>query len=405
MIARRVIRLTEEKKRKGKEKKKKKKKKRIIDLGRPTLEAYFTEINLAIECSLKAARDLPHWASKHNIDVEEDLFRIPWNFPFFLAMMPIIGVLAAGCCWVLKPSELAPSCSKLLGDLVPQYLDQRACRVTQGGVEETTALLDLKWDHIFYTGSTRITCHIAQKATAHLTWTTLELGGKCPILLDPSTDLDLAAKRILFGKSHNFRQTYVSPDYLLIPTQNDPSILTCIIESFHHAYTSFFPSDSHRLTLSRISSSTHFTHLTTLLSNMKGCVILGGHTDTTTLQMDLTMVTGVQEDDPLMSEEIFGPILPILKVRNWEEAIQIVGRVSGTPLVVYMFSEDGGIKEMVRKCMRSGSLMCNCTFLQMAVYELPYGGIGESGSGCSNKACMEEFSNIHSQIDVPTSKL
>ncbi|KAK0434276.1 Aldehyde/histidinol dehydrogenase, partial [Desarmillaria tabescens] len=124
-----------------------------------------------------------------------------WNFPFFLATMPIIGALAAGSCWVLKPSELSPSSSKILGVLVPRYLDQRACRVIQGGVEETTALLDLKWDHIFYTGNARSARHIAQKAAVHLTPTTLELGGKCPVLLDPSsTDLDLAAKRILPGK-------------------------------------------------------------------------------------------------------------------------------------------------------------------------------------------------------------
>ncbi|KAK0430451.1 Aldehyde/histidinol dehydrogenase, partial [Desarmillaria tabescens] len=244
----------------------------------------------------------------------------------------------------------------------------------------------------------------AQKAAVYLTPTTLELDGKCPVLNpnQSSADLDVVTKRILFGKCHNSGQTCVSPDYLVVPTQNDPSVLPRIIASFRRAYTSFFPSDSHP-TLSRISSPAHLARLTSLLTRSKGRVVLGGHADPANLRMDVTLV-GVDETDPLMSEEIFGPILPILEIRDWEEAVQLVDTVSGAPLVVYLFSEDAVVKEIVRNRTRSGSLVCGCTFLQMAVYELPYGGIGESGSGRSNKSAMEEFSYIRSQIDVPTSE-
>ncbi|KAK0201342.1 Aldehyde/histidinol dehydrogenase [Desarmillaria ectypa] len=391
------------------------------DIGRPTLEAYFTEINTAVERSLKAAWDLPHWADGRDVEVNEDMFRAwrprvrkepkgvgliisPWNFPFFLATMPIIGALAAGCCWVLKPSELAPHCSKLLGELIGKYLDPRACRVVQGGVEETTTLLNLKWDHIFYTGNARIARAIAHKAAEHLTPTTLELGGKCPVLLDPkSADLDVAVKRIMFGKCHNSGQTCVSPDYLVIPTYDDPEVIPRVIEAFKRAYASFYPSGgalSHPGAVSRIGSLAHFTRLAALLSHTKGRVVLGGHADLVSLRMEVTLVVGVGEEDVLMGEEIFGPVLPVLEVRDWEEAVAVVRRV-GAPLVTYIFSEDGSVKEMVRKGTKSGSSVCNCTFLQMAVYELPFGGVGESGSGRSNKACMDEFSYIRSEVDVP----
>ncbi|KAG7439878.1 aldehyde dehydrogenase [Guyanagaster necrorhizus] len=393
------------------------------DLGRPTLESYFTEINTAVDRSLKAARDLPRWAAEHDVEVDEDLFRpwnprirrepkgvgliiSPWNFPFFLATMPIIGALAAGCCWVLKPSELAPNCASALGDLVGRYLDQRACRVVQGGVEQTTALLDLRWDHIFYTGNATIARSISHKAAQHLTPTTLELGGKCPVLLDPKStcNMDLAAKRILFGKCQNSGQICVSPDYLVIPTYDDPGVLPRVVESFKRAYDSFYPSSggalAHPESLSRIGSLRHFTRLASLLTHTKGRVVLGGHADLLSLRIQPTVVVGVGEDDVLMGEEIFGPVLPVLEVGSWEEAVRVVRRV-GTPLVTYVFSEDEGVKAILRERTRSGSLVFNCTFLQMAVYELPYGGVGESGSGRSNKACMEEFSYVRSQIDVP----
>ncbi|KAK7051314.1 Hexadecenal dehydrogenase [Paramarasmius palmivorus] len=391
------------------------------DLGRPYLESYMNEVNAIIERSLISVKQLPDWAKdedKSN-DVPEwqkdwkprihrtpkgvVLIIAPWNYPVILSLQPLIGAIAAGCPAVLKPSEVASHVSDTLAEYIPKYLDTNAYQVVTGGVPETTKLLELKWDHIFYTGNGTIARIIAKAAAQHLTPLTLELGGKSPVIVDPATDLEVAAKRILFGKTSNAGQICVSPDYVLIPTGSDPTARDRFVEALKKAYAECFPDEGPLDSphYSRIINPAHYNRVTSLLERTKGQVVLGGGKDSKNCKIEPTVIVDVEEGDALLEGENFGPLLPIVTVNSVEEAVERINQ-RDHPLVLYVFSQDEKFKVYVRENTMSGGIVYNDTFMQLAVNELPFGGVGESGYGRQVlRYTYELFSYQRSSVDMP----
>ncbi|KAK0457732.1 aldehyde dehydrogenase, partial [Desarmillaria tabescens] len=391
------------------------------DVGKPAMEAYSYEISPILERVMITATNLPEWAKpEHKTDLFDHnqkawspkvyfspkgvvLVIVPWNFPLILSMQPLIAAISAGCCCAIKVSEIAPYTGHLLADLVPKYLDTEAYQVILGAVPETTKILELKWDHIFYTGHGHVGRIVSAAAAKHLTPLTLELGGKSPVILDPSYDLDVAAKRIMYGKVTNCGQICVAPDYLIVPTNGNHDILTKVVEALRRAHASFF-SDASPLestSYARIVSKNHFERLNSLLTRTNGTIVLGGKVDVDRLKIEPTIATGIQPDDALMEGELFGPILPVIEVGTFEDACELVSQ-GDHPLVLYAFTQNEDTKILIRDGTTSGNLVYNDTFIQLAVAELPFGGVGESGHGRqAGRYGFESFSYLRSSIDMP----
>ncbi|KAJ6470758.1 aldehyde dehydrogenase [Mycena vitilis] len=380
------------------------------DLGKPRLEAYAHEIGPVIARCLLTVRQLDDWAKPILVDSLDwqkplkatvhkaakgvVLIISPWNYPLTLTLQPLQGAIAAGCCAVVKPSETSPHYSELIAELFPRYMDPSAYRIVLGEVAETTKLLDLQF---FYTGNSSIARIICAAAAKHLTPLTLELGGKSPVIIDPSFDLNLAAKRILWAKAQNCGQFCVSPDYVLIPRVHQDEFISALKQW----YAEFFPGGSlNSSSISRIVSPEHHARLTDLLKRSKGAVVLGGQTEGNT-KIEVTVLKNVLADDALMDGEIFGPILPILPVDNVQDAIDFV-RQRDHPLVLYAFTEIPEIKKQVLEETMSGSISFNDLVHQLACDELPFGGVGESGYGRQIlKHSFDAFSYERASVDVP----
>ncbi|KAI6046589.1 Aldehyde/histidinol dehydrogenase [Pisolithus marmoratus] len=305
-----------------------------------------------------------------------------------LTLQPLVGAIAAGRCAVLKPSEAVPHFSKLLAELVPRYIDASAYHVVSGAVPETTKILELQWDHIFYTGNGRIARHVASAAAKHLTPCSLELGGKSPVVVDASYDMELAAKRILWGKCNNI---CVAPDYILVPRQKQDEL----VRRFEKAYKAFFPNgaldDAH---YGGIVNDFHFQRLSALLDRSQGEQVGGafeGKRDPTRRRIEPTTVKGVDENDPLLEEEIFGPILPVIAVDSLDEAIDFIN-ARPHPLVLYAFTEDPVVKERLINETQSGGIAFNDTFQHLADgYQFM-------------RYSFDAFTHLRSSVDIPKSE-
>ncbi|KAI0694525.1 Aldehyde/histidinol dehydrogenase [Cytidiella melzeri] len=384
------------------------------DLGKQRLECASTELGPTVHGALHAAEHLEDWArpEKPKVDAWRSnwdatvypvpkgiaLIISPWNFPVVLALLPMVGAIAAGCPVVLKPSELTPTVSGLLARMFEQYMDPAAYIVVQGEIPETTKLLHLRWNHILYTGSGRVGRLVAAAAAKHVTPVTLELGGKSPVIIAPDADIDLAAKRVLFGKIQNSGQLCVTPDYVLVPR----AIAEDFKRAMKKAYASFFPTDplAADSPWSRIVNDMQYKRLMNLILTTKGTVLTGGVGDFRR-RIATTVVGDVKLDDPLMEEEIFGPILPIVEVEDVDEAISIVAD-RHSPLVVYVFSNDEEVKQKCLERTSSGSLIFNDTVWQIVVHEMPFGGIGESGYGSYfSKNTFDVFTHRRSYCNMP----
>ncbi|KAJ7909225.1 Aldehyde/histidinol dehydrogenase [Mycena leptocephala] len=387
------------------------------DLGRHKLECSFPEIAPIVASAIRAADSLEEWHKPEKPEVEEwrsswdttiytspkgvVLIIGPWNYPYGTMILPLIGAIAAGCTCIVKPSEFNPTVAQLLADLFPKYLDQAAYRIVNGAAAETTALLELRWDHIFFTGSGRVGRIIAAAAAKNVTPLTLELGGKSPVFIDTgNTDIELAAKRILWGKQQNCGQLCVAPDYILVPRAHQDAA----VEAFKKAYRTFWPHPKGALDplseMGAILNIQHHARLTELLRRTKGNVVHGGSSEGTR-RIDPTLVADVGLDDVLMEDEIFGPIIPIVPVDDVNEAIEIIrGRPS--PLVIYVFTDSEETKNKFLESTSSGTLVLNDTFTQLGVYEMPFGGQGESGYGSyMGKSSFNTFVHRRSYINVP----
>ena len=377
------------------------------DLGRPEFEAYFeiatlSEINLAIK-KLKAwmkpkrvKSTLENFPSSAWIQPEPlgvVLIIGPWNYPFQLMMSPLVGAIAAGNCAILKPSEHAPATAKVVSELIADTFDSSYITVFEGDASVSQQLLAEKFDHIFFTGGTAIGRIVMEAAAKHLTPVTLELGGKSPCIVDADINLDHAARRIVWGKFINAGQTCIAPDYLLIDRTIKDAFLTKLTEVIRE----FFGEDpSQSPDLSRIINQRQFDRLTALLGS--GTTVIGGETEPSSRYIAPTVLDNVTWESPVMQDEIFGPILPVLTYERLEDVIdQINARPK--PLALYLFSRDQAKHQQVLTETSSGGVCLNDTVLHIGVPGLPFGGVGQSGMGSYHgKATFDTFSHYKSVL-------
>lgn len=340
----------------------------------------------------------------------------PWNYPVSLLLIPLVSAIAAGNCCLLKPSELAPETASVLKQLLEAYLDTAAIAVFLGGVPETTVLLKQKFDHIFFTGSSRVGKIVMQAAAEHLTPVTLELGGKSPCIVDRDVSLKLAARRIVFGKLMNSGQTCIAVDYLLcFPDQlNDLAReLECAVRE-HYSSEAGNPNVSNT---SRIVNKAHFDRLSKLveceLSSKDNLLLFGGKTDSKTLRIEPTAIylgplshlESKINERSLMKEEIFGPILPVLTIESIEEAVDFVNN-GQRPLACYLFTNSKASRKYVLQNTLSGGVCVNDTLVQFACPKLPFGGVGNSGFGQSHGFYgFKAFSHCRATLERPLSLL
>ncbi|KAF7426026.1 hypothetical protein PC9H_008391 [Pleurotus ostreatus] len=387
------------------------------DLGRPSVENYFLEIGPCIGEAKKVYQSVDKWAKPEKPAFTFNFFAMrpvirkepkgvvliisPFNYPLWLTIGPVLGALAAGNAVAIKPSENATAVSGLLTELIPKYLDRDLVRVVNGAIPETTRLLELQWDHILYTGSGRVGKIVSLAAAKHLTPITLELGGKSPVVVDPSCDLETAARRIMWGKIVNAGQTCVAPDYILVPKEFQDTLANALKD----AYDKFFPETakpSTNGTYSRLITPQAFNRVNKLLKGTQGTIVFGGEVDEATKYIQPTVVKDVQANDTLMSEEIFGPLLPIVPVKDIDEAIAFIN-ARDHPLALYLFATDKGIKAKVFDNTQSGAAVANECVIHPAVEGLPFGGIGPSGSGChTGKFTFDTFTHLRASMDSPS---
>ncbi len=385
------------------------------DFGKPPLEGWLTEIGHVANEIAHIQRHLEAWAAPERVPVRTllrpararvqpeplgvALVIAPWNYPVHLLLLPMAYAIAAGNAVVGKPSEVTPATSAALARLVPRYLDERTTAVVEGGVEETTALLDARWDHIFYTGNGRVGRVVMAAAARHLTPVTLELGGKSPVIVERSADVRTAARRVAWGKYLNAGQTCVAPDYVLVDEEVEQPFVSALAEAVRSFYGER-PLDSPDL--ARIVDDRHFARLSGLLDAAGPArVAVGGARDAERRLVEPTVLTGVGWDDAVMAEEIFGPILPVITVSGVGEAVDAVN-AGDKPLALYVFSEDRAVVERVISSTSSGGVGVNCTLLQLAVTDLPFGGVGASGMGSYHgKAGFDTFSHRKAVLSRP----
>lgn len=318
------------------------------------------------------------------------------ELPLQLALAPLVGALAAGNTAVVKPSELAPATSAAIAELLPRYLGPGTVAVVEGAVPETTALLEQRFDHIFYTGNGAVGRVVMTAAAKHLTPVTLELGGKSPVVVEPGVDLAATAQRIVRGKFLNAGQTCVAPDYVLAIGDAAAELPAQLATAVHAAYGDDPAADPE---YGRIVNERHFDRLTALLGS--GRVVTGGDHDRAARYLAPTVLADVEVDAPVMREEIFGPILPIVAVPDLDAAIAFVnGR--DKPLALYAFTESADTKRRLTAETSSGALAFGLPVSHLAVPELPFGGVGESGMGrYHGEYSIDTFSHTKAILDKP----
>jgi aldehyde dehydrogenase (NAD+) len=372
------------------------------DLGKPAAEAWVGDLAPVLMEIRGALRNLRRWTRPERVGglpllgraqlIQEPLGVVliisAWNYPVSLLLSPLVGALAAGNTVVLKPSEVAAHTSAVLARRVREYLDPAGVAVVEGGVEQTTALLEQHFDHIFYTGNGAVGRIVMEAAARELASVTLELGGKSPCIVDCDVDLEIAARRIAWGKFINAGQTCVAPDYVLVHERCEDELIVALgvaIESFYGEDPSASPD------YARIVNRRHWERLCALLAD--GDVVIGGEVDASRCYIAPTVLRNVSADSAIMKEEIFGPILPLLRVKSMEDAVDFVNE-RDRPLALYLFSEDEEVREEVLEETSSGGVCVNGTLLQSAHPSLPFGGIGESGTGAYHgRHTFEAFSH------------
>jgi aldehyde dehydrogenase (NAD+) len=295
----------------------------------------------------------------------------PWNYPVHLGVVPLAQAFAAGNCAVLKPSEMTPACAGVLSELLPRYTDPEAVTVVQGGPVETLALIEQRPDHCFFTGSPAVGRQILAAAAPHLIPVTLELGGKCPAIVTSSANLEVAARRIAFGKLVNSGQTCVAPDYVLVDRQVRDEFVDRLVATIHTF------SEGRMVP---IVNERHAERIAALLHASGGRIALGGQIDSQAMIGQPTVVVDPDPGSPLLSEEIFGPVLPVVTVDSLASAIDQV-RAGSHPLASYLFTEDRSDEATTIERLSTGATVINHVMVHLSVSDLPFGGVGTSGMG------------------------
>ncbi|MFF4057851.1 aldehyde dehydrogenase family protein [Streptomyces sp. NPDC001668] len=360
-----------------------------MDLGRGAAESWLGDITSTRGEALYARRRLRSWMKRKRQRVPlsqqpasgwvqyEPLGIVlvigPWNYPVYLSLGPLVAAVAAGNCAVLKPSELAPATSALLARLVPRYLDPEAVKVVEGDAVVTQDLLALGFDHVLFTGGTEIGKKIMAGAAPTLTPVTLELGGKSPAIVLADADLDVAARRIAWVKLMNSGQTCIAPDYVLVERTVRDALVDRVVASMKA-----FRAD--QVGGMRIVNERQFDRIAGYLDATEGAVVTGGGTDRAALTVEPTVVVDPAPDEPLMTEEIFGPVLPVLTVDSPDEAIRFVTR-RPKPLALYVFSRGRAARTRLVDEIPAGGAVVNHAAMHCLVPSLPFGGVGASGIG------------------------
>lgn len=378
-----------------------------MDLGRPEYEGYF-EITVLSDLSY-ILKNLKSWAKPRRVGLSLPLLPgsawiqpeplgvvliiSPWNYPFSLAIAPLMGAIAAGNCAIVKPSEVTPTTSKVIAALIKATFPPEYVTVVEGGVETSQALLAEKFDHIFFTGGTRIGRIVMKAAATHLTPVTLELGGKSPCIIEPGVNLEIAAKRIVWGKFVNAGQTCIAPDYLLVHETVKPTLLQLLPQTIE----TFFGNDpAVSPDLGRVVNERQFDRLVGLMQGEE--IVVGGQTQRENRYIAPTILDNVSWDAPIMQDEIFGPLLPVLTYTDLEEAIEEIN-ARPKPLALYLFSNDQTVQDQVLTRTSSGGMCLNDVFWQFAVQDLPFGGVGDSGIGAyRGKASFDTFSHLRGVV-------
>ena len=378
------------------------------DLNKPEFEAYATEIGVVREIDY-AIKHLKSWVKPKKVSTSIEQFPSsaciypeplgvvliisPWNYPFQLMISPLVGAIAAGNCAILKPSELAANTSRIVTQITKKTFDPAYITSIEGGVETSQELLAEKFDHIFFTGGTKIGQLVMEAAAKHLTPVTLELGGKSPCIVDSNVHIEHAAKRIAWGKFINAGQTCIAPDYLLV----DRTVKNDLLMSIKQCIQEFYGDDPAKSPdYGRIINQRHFERLASFLN--EGQPYIGGQTNPEERYIAPTIIDGVDWDTPVMQEEIFGPILPVLEYSDLSDAIAKIN-ARPKPLALYLFSKDQQKQERVLQETSSGGVCINDTVMQVGVSELPFGGVGSSGIGSYHgKASFDTFSHQKSVL-------
>lgn len=388
------------------------------DFKKSEYESVMTETSIVISELKSSIKNLRSWAKPKrvfpallNFPSSSKIYKepygavlviAPWNYPYQLALVPLIGAIAAGNTVVLKPSELTPHTSKITKEIIEAVFASQLVAVVEGGVEVSTALLEERWDYIFFTGSVQVGKIIAKAAAKHLTPITLELGGKNPCIIDDTAAIALAAKRIVWGKCINAGQTCIAPDYLIIHKKVKDEFVRCFQEEVTKAY-GLNPQESNDYP--RIVNEKNFDRLANMLSNEK--ILVGGNTDKETLYIAPTLIDNPSMDSEVMKGEIFGPISPVLTYKDEAELEALILRYE-KPLALYVFTKRTAFAKQIIRNFSFGGGTINDTTVHFANSRLPFGGVGESGIGnYHGKRTFDLFSHhkgmVHryNWLDVP----
>lgn len=379
------------------------------DLGRPQFESFLAEIAMCLEDVNFAMDNLEDWVEPRKVKtpftlqparsyIYPDPFGVclivsPWNYPYNLAILPLIGAVAAGNCALVKPSELAPHTSKVLADMIADNFDPEYIALAEGGVEVSRALLEEPFDKIFFTGSTAVGKIVMKAAADHLTPLTLELGGKSPCIVDSEADLAMASKKIAWGKFLNAGQTCVAPDYILVSKNRKEEL----VERLKGRIKEFYGADPARSPdYSRIINERHFDRLRGLLEGQK--LLHGGKSSREDRFIEPTLVDAPGWDTPIMQEEIFGPLLPVIAFDDLGAALKSIN-ARPKPLALYYFGEDPDKQERVLTGTTSGGSCVNDVIMHISSVYLPFGGVGASGMGAYHgKGSFDAFTHYKSVL-------
>jgi len=382
------------------------------DLAKPALESWITEISYVTGDVEHVLKRLNRWTKRRRVStpivaqpgrsyIQPEpqgtiLIISAWNYPLQLALAPLVAAIAAGNCAVIKPSELAPATASLLSDLIPKYLDPQAVSVVEGGIVETTELLKIPFNHIMYTGNGQVARIVMTAAAKHLTPVTLELGGKSPAYIDKSADLKITAQRLAWGKWMNAGQTCIAPDYILTSSELIPQLVKELKQQIKQMFGDDIKTSN---SYGRIINQRHCQRIADYLST--GEIVCGGEFDIENKYIAPTIILNPELDSPLMTDEIFGAILPIVAVNSFEEAKTFI-KIRDKPLASYIFSRDKNQTASWVNEVSSGNQCINDVIMFNAVPDLPFGGTGPSGIGqYSGKAGFDNFSHLKSVLSRP----
>lgn len=387
------------------------------DLNKSEFEGFMTEVGMFYSELDFAIKNIRKWSKTRRVRSSMvnfpsiskiipqpygvTLIMSPWNYPFQLALIPLVWSLAAGNCIIVKPSEYAVSTANIINDIIENNFSKEYIAVVQGNQEESEKLLLERFDYIFFTGSTNVGRIVMKSASNYLTPITLELGGKSPCIILKDADIDLTAKRLTWGKLINAGQTCVAPDYVLVHEDRKNELIEKI-KYYINKYFGDNPCNNEQFP--KIINERHFKRIVSLIDTDK--VVYGGGYNSKTLKIEPTIVDNANWDDNIMKEEIFGPIFPILTYKDLDEVIQeIIKRPN--PLAVYIFTKNKYLEDKILEMIPSGGCCINDTITHIATNYLPFGGVGESGMGSYHgKSGFDTFTHYKSvlkklNLDIP----